>query len=111
MRGRDGTRSISYLLAGDAEIDFASALDRLGRYFGIKKIMLEGGGGMNGALLAARLIDELSLLVCPIADGSPDLPTVFDFPPKKVGKKATALTLISTKIRPAGVVWLRYRFK
>lgn len=104
-------KSISYLIGGRSQIDFASAFGRLRRHFGIRKLMLEGGGSINGALLAAGLIDELSLLVCPFADGSPGLPTVFDAPESKRGEKATALRLMSVKTRPGGVVWLRYRVR
>jgi 2,5-diamino-6-(ribosylamino)-4(3H)-pyrimidinone 5'-phosphate reductase len=103
------SKSISYLIGGKAEIDFRSALARLHRHFGIRKLMLEGGGGLNGSLLAAGLIDEISLLVCPFADGSREGPTVFDAPEAELKKKATALRLTSVKPRPGGVVWLRYK--
>jgi riboflavin biosynthesis pyrimidine reductase len=101
-------KSISYLIAGKSEIDFAAALERLHRDFGIRKLMLEGGGGVNGSLLAAGLIDEISLLLCPFADGAP-APTVFDLPKNRIGERATALRFMSAKPRPGGVVWLRYR--
>ena len=101
-------KSIPYLLGGKSQIDFRSALARLHRHFGIRKLMLEGGGSINGALLAAGLIDEISLLVCPFADGSRKLPTVFDAPESELKKKATALRFIAAKPRPGGVVWLRY---
>jgi riboflavin biosynthesis pyrimidine reductase len=102
-------KSISYLIGGRAQIDFAAVFRRLGRAFGIRKVMLEGGGKLNGSLLAAGLIDELSLLICPFADGSRALPTVFDAPEAALGKKATALRLLSAQRRPGGIVWLRYR--
>jgi len=102
-------KSISYLLCGKAEINFASAFGRLHRRFGIRKIMLEGGGTMNGTLLAAGLVDEVSLLICPYADGSRKFPTVFDAPEKSLKKKATALKLISAKTCPGQIVWLRYK--
>lgn len=104
-------KSISYFLCGKNEINFASALQRLRRHFGIRKLMLEGGGTINGAMLTAGLIDELSLLICPFADGSRQQPTVFDAPEKLLGKKATALKLKSATMRPGQLVWLRYRFK
>jgi len=102
-------KSISYLISGPAKINFASALRRLARAFGIRKVLLEGGGSLNGALLAAGLIDEVSLLVCPFADGSRRLPTVFDAPEAELGEKATALRLVSLQKRAGGIVWLRYR--
>jgi 2,5-diamino-6-(ribosylamino)-4(3H)-pyrimidinone 5'-phosphate reductase len=101
-------KSISYLIAGKSELEFGSALARLWRHFGIRKLMLEGGGGINGSLLAAGLIDEISLLVCAFADGSQKAPTVFDADDAKLRKKATALRLTSVHARPGGVVWLRY---
>lgn len=103
------SKAISYVIAGDAEIDFGAALERLHRQFGIRKLMLEGGGRLNGSLLAAGLIDELSVLICPFADGAQGEPTLFDRPETKPGDHATALRLIGIKRRPGGVVWLRYR--
>ncbi|HEY4247950.1 MAG TPA: RibD family protein [Lacunisphaera sp.] len=102
-------KSISYVIGGKSEVDFAGALRRLHRYFGIRKVMLEGGGGINGALLAAGVVDEISLLICPFADGSRQLPTLFDVPKKLLGKKAAALKLTGVKRRPGEIVWLRYR--
>ena len=104
-------KSIPYLLCGRREVNFASALNRLHRHFGIRKIMLEGGGRLNGSLLAAGLIDELSLLVCPFADGSREQPTVFDSAEKLLGRKARGLRLKSATVRPGQIVWLRYHFK
>lgn len=102
-------KSISYFLCGASEVDFAAALRRLRRHFGIRKVMLEGGGRINGALLAAGLVDEISLLICPFADGSQELPTVFDADDNALKKHATRLRLMSVKQRPGQIVWLRYR--
>ncbi|HVU33933.1 MAG TPA: RibD family protein [Opitutaceae bacterium] len=103
------TKGISYLIGGKSEIDFASVLARLHRRFGIRKLMLEGGGRINGSLLAEGLVDEISLLVCPYADGAQNVPTVFDAPDAKLGKLGTPLRLLGVHHRPGGVVWLRYR--
>lgn len=102
-------KEISYLLGGKSRIDFGSVLERLGRIFGLRKLMLEGGGSINGALLAAGLVDEISLLVCPVVDGAAGAPTVFDLPKGREGAKASALRLFAMKARPGGVVWLRYK--
>lgn len=37
-----------------------------------------GGGKINGSCLAAGVIDELSILIAPVADGSIGTPTLFD---------------------------------
>lgn len=74
---RDG---ISYLFAGATELDLPLALERLNADFGIGRLLLEGGGGINGSFLAAGLIDEISVMLLPVADGSTPAPTLFDGP-------------------------------
>ena len=58
-------------------------------------------------MLRAGLIDELSILIAPVADGAAGTPALFDIddPPRKAAK----LTLIATRKLTGGVVWLRYR--
>jgi 2,5-diamino-6-(ribosylamino)-4(3H)-pyrimidinone 5'-phosphate reductase len=62
-------RKVSYILAGAMDIDLAVAMEKIGKIFGVKTLMLEGGGKINGTMLRAGLIDELSLLIAPVADG------------------------------------------
>ncbi|PTY00149.1 RibD family protein [Opitutus sp. ER46] len=102
-------KSISYLVAGKKEVDFGAALERLHRIFGIRKLALEGGGGINGSVLAAGLVDEISLLLCAQIDGDRCSPTVFDLPVGREDKLGTTLKLLSVQKRPGDVVWLRYR--
>ena len=40
--------------------------------------LLEGGGHLNGSLLKAGLVDELSLLHYPVIDGAASSPTIFE---------------------------------
>ena len=44
---------------------------------GIRTLLLEGGGQINGAFLQADLVDEVSLLLVRGIDGRSDIPTVF----------------------------------
>ena len=99
-------RGVSYLLAGARDVDLVLALEKIGARFGVRTLMLEGGGGINGALLRAGLIDEVSVLVAPVADGRVGTPALFD-----VGDDATPYRLILNEVerRDDDVVWLRYR--
>ena len=63
-------RGVSYLLAGASDIDLTLALEKIGARFGVRTLMLEGGGRINGAMLRAGLIDEVSPLIAPVAGGS-----------------------------------------
>lgn len=69
----------------------------------------EGGGKINGSFLAADLIDELSILVGPVADGSIGTPSLFDVEDRRA--PARNLKLISMEKRPGDMVWLRYRVR
>lgn len=60
---------IPYIFAGNAEIDVEEALFKLKVYFGIEKLLLEGGSILNGAFQRAGVVDELSLVVDPVIGG------------------------------------------
>ena len=100
-------KGISYLFGGGKRLNLARVLEKLREEFGIKRLLLEGGGGINGSMLRAGLIDELSILVVPVADGSLGTPTLFD----GGGREGTKLTLMATRKLTGGVVWLRYRVR
>jgi len=104
-------KGISYIFAGKEEVDFKSALVQLGELFPIQTIMLEGGGHVNGSLLNEGLIDELSILIIPIADGTPKTPTTFEVSEYLQKKPATLLDLVEVSQLEADVLWLRYRVK
>lgn len=103
--------NISYLFAGPDGSNLHKALETLGD-MGIKKIVLQGGGIINGTFLKAGLIDELSLLIYPGVDGLSGVPCVFEYLGKEDDHPANgnALELMSVKQMPHGVIWLRYQF-
>ena len=101
---------VSYIFAGKTTIDLAAALETLNRELGIRHVMVEGGGGANGALLRAGLIDEISLVVSPVIDGSSGAPTVFNSGDKDLGPAPIErMVLASHQILDGGAVWLRYK--
>src|SRR5579859_399536 len=69
---------VSYIFAGERELDLVLALEILNRELGIERLLLEGGGKSNGSFLRAGLIDEISLAICPAVDGARGGPHVFD---------------------------------
>lgn len=102
-------RGISYIFAGKETLDLVSAVSQLGELFPIQTIMLEGGGHINGSLLNEGLIDELSLLLLPIADGTPNVPTTFEVRDSLQKKAATQLQLSDVQQLQEGVLWLKYQ--
>jgi riboflavin biosynthesis pyrimidine reductase len=101
------SQGVSYLFGGRSSIDLKSVLGRLAKRFGIRKLLLEGGGKINGSFLAAGLIDELSILIAPVADGSIGTATLFDATPTRGPSRH--LRLIAVERLKDDVVWLRYR--
>lgn len=102
---------VSYLFAGEHDVDFRTALETLNQELGIERVMLEGGGGVNGSLLVAGLVDELSLLICPAVDGSRDSPSLFDVDAQAGELPVTRMSLMSCEQMDGGFVWLRYRIE
>ena len=60
---------VSYIVSETPTLDLTAMLATLGREFNIRRLLLEGGGGINSAFFAAGLVDELSLLLAPALDG------------------------------------------
>ena len=79
----------------------------LAEHFGIRRLLLEGGGHINGAFLEADLVDEVSLLIAPGIDGRHNIPAVFDGVSLPNGE-AAALRLKSIERRESDTVWIRY---
>jgi len=104
-------KQVSYVFAGSDSIDLEVALEKLAKVFGMKKVRIDGGGAMWGSFLKASLIDEISHVVVPVADGSLGTPTVFDAEEGHTKRKAKMLRLKSVKRLPGGVVWMRYLVK
>ncbi|MCC9620316.1 RibD family protein [Thalassospira sp. MA62] len=104
-------QGVSYVFAGADGMDLEGALEALNREFGLDKLLLEGGGKINGAFLKAGLIDEISTLVCPAIDGLAGVPAIYDFDGEKDEQpaKGVSLSLIDSKVLDGGVVWLRHK--
>ena len=61
-------KGISYIFGGKNELDLEIVLNKLKKLFGIERLLLEGGAITNGSFLEEDLIDEISLVVVPVAE-------------------------------------------
>ena len=100
-------KQISYIVSGDSSVDLPAAVCLLYEHFGIRTLLLEGGGHINGAFIQADLVDEVSLLLLPGIDGRHDIPAVFDGV-VRTNAKATPLKLKSIERRDFDALWIRY---
>lgn len=104
-------KEISYIFAGTDMIDFTVAVKKLKSLFGIEKLKLSGGGVLNWSFAQAGLIDELSLIIAPVADGATDTPTLFERSEKLPPHVPVGFHLKSVEAAKGGCVWLRYTAK
>jgi riboflavin biosynthesis pyrimidine reductase len=100
---------VSYLICGKKEVNLHVALRKLGNAFHLRKLMLQGGGKFNGAMLHAGLIDEISHVTVPVADGGIGISSFFDIPGDLPPKAAATLRVLSRSQLPGSVTWIRYR--
>ncbi len=92
---------ISYIFAGETEINVEVASSKLKEYFGIKKLLLEGGSITNGAFQRAGIIDELSLVVDSVVGAAKDKPLFMD-------SSLEDYKLYDLK-NYEGILWLNYK--
>lgn len=104
---------VSYFFAGERELDLGAALEFLVRELAVKRLLVEGGGNVNGAFLRAGVIDEISVALCPTVDGARGAPSVFDSSDQEADLRAPVvkMALESCEVLDGGAVWLRYRLR
>lgn len=104
-------KGISYIVLPDATA-LDEAMEILYGKFGVRKISLQGGGIIDGAMLAAGLLYELSLVIYPGIDGLTTAPSIFEYLGASDERPAEgqSLELLSVEQRNHGIVWLRYKF-
>ena len=65
-------------ICGRQEINFRVALRWLRKKWGVRRLLCEGGGELNDALIRAGLVNELHLTICPKIFGGRHAPTIAD---------------------------------
>jgi 2,5-diamino-6-(ribosylamino)-4(3H)-pyrimidinone 5'-phosphate reductase len=104
-------RGISYFFAAKraGELNLRTVLTKLREKWGIRRLLVEGGGKTTGAFLAAGLVDEISLLLTPVADGRMDEPALFDTVGHRGPKALTKVRIESVRPARGGMWWLKAR--
>lgn len=104
-------KKISYIIAGKDQVDYEVMLDKFYNLFNIKRMMVGGGGTINWSFIQNGLVDEVSVILAPIANGDPDGNRFFVAKDPYSSVKETAFELKSVKELEHGTLWIRYSVK
>ena len=97
-------------VSGKERVDLRRALRHLRAKWKIKRLLCEGGGELNAALLEAGLVDELHLTICPTIFGGSAAPTIAEGSGARFLRDAAQLELRSSS-RIGNELFLVYRVK
>lgn len=93
---------------GDKLIDWNFAFTHLWKHWGVRSLLCEGGGELNGALVEAGMVDEIYLTIAPVIFGGHHAPTLADGNGFPTLSKATNLVL-KHRFRRANNLFLCYK--
>jgi len=101
---------VSYVFAGPTGDDLSRAMEEIASLFGVKTLLLEGGGKINGAFLKHKLIDEFSTLIHPAVDGVAGTQSIVDYDGPEGDRPGAgqSLRLTHCETLEGGMVWLRH---
>jgi 2,5-diamino-6-(ribosylamino)-4(3H)-pyrimidinone 5'-phosphate reductase len=99
---------IPYLVAGAHRVDLEAALKKIRKRLGAECVVSEAGGGLNGALLRAGLVDELHVVTIPALVGGTATPSIMDGTPLEPGSPPAPLRTIDVKVGAHGTFWAHY---
>ena len=104
-------KNVSYVFAGKDGYDCATAFRTLRAQFGIERIIVQGGGTLNGALLNAGLINEISVVIAPCIDGLTGVPSIYNYLGAKddLPAKGQSLEFLGSQVFDQGFVWNHYK--
>lgn len=102
-------KGVPYIIAGEEKVDFVAALEELNARFGIRTLRVDSGGVLNGVLLRAGLVDEVSVLLFPTLVGGTSPKTFYVAPDVTGPEQVLRLKLLHhEQVRDDGTLWLKY---
>ena len=101
-------KGVEFIVAGDEHVDLRAALEELAARCGVKVVRVDSGGTLNGVLLRAGLVDEVSVIVDPCLTGGMTPRSMFVAPDLASADGIIPLKLMHVEVVRTDTVWLRY---
>lgn len=102
---------VSYIIAGEKTLDCEMAMKKLHELFHMEKVVICGGGVVNWSFLQAGMVDELSLFLAPVTDGSRGSASLFSQIPSLVEGEPVEFLLKEVERTGDGGLRLNYQPK
>lgn len=99
---------IGTVVAGEEKVDLRAALEILHDQHGVRLVRVDSGGSLNGVLLRAGLVNEVSVLLHPHLVGGLSPRSLFRAPDLQSAEGVLSLRLQSVERVGADILWLRY---
>jgi 2,5-diamino-6-(ribosylamino)-4(3H)-pyrimidinone 5'-phosphate reductase len=99
---------VDYVIAGREKVDLRLALEELNTRYGTQVVRADCGGILNGVLLRAGLVSEVSVIVNPALVGGTSARTMFAAPDLTSEAGVIPLKLLQVERLNEQFVWLRY---
>ncbi len=100
---------VDYIVAGNDKVDLRRALEELNTRYGVKIVRTDCGGILNGVLLRAGLVSEVSAIINPALVGGTSPRTMFVAPDLPSEEGVIQLELLDVQRMNEQFVWLRYQ--
>ena len=101
-------KGVSYLVCGREHIDAPLACRKIKDELKVETLMLGGGGTINWSFVQQGLVDELSVVIAPAADGNTATQTLFMAKDGLSDDQPVVFKPQDVTLMPDGKVWLRY---
>ncbi|MAG37704.1 MAG: deaminase [Dehalococcoidia bacterium] len=101
-------QQIDYLVAGDDYVDCRLALEELHARYAVQVVRVDSGGTLNGVLLRAGLVDEVSVVIYPSLVGGTTPRSLFRAPDLTSSAGVISLKLLHEERLEGDTIWLRY---
>ena len=99
---------ISYLICGTDKPDLELLCKKAKDLLHVESMMLAGGGTINWSFVQAGLVDEMSIVMAPAADGNPDTQPMFLAKPGLSTDAPVVFKLLDVEKLADDFLWLHY---
>jgi 2,5-diamino-6-(ribosylamino)-4(3H)-pyrimidinone 5'-phosphate reductase len=102
-------KRVKYIICGEDRVDFKIALDEINNRYGVNTVRVDSGGSLNGVLLRAGLVHEVSVVIHPCLVGGTSPRSLYKAPDLTTAEDVIELKLSNIQKLEGDLLWMRYQ--